>query len=583
MSLLQIFSTIFLVTALWRVAKWLLSPSSSLADVAGPEKEHWLKGNYHKIFQDGLDYNLQLTEKYGGAVKIHAMLGEEQLYVSDPRALQHIVVKEQHIYEETDMFIINSLMLNPVFSLANMRDLLPIIQPIADSLRGKLLSQLPPDGSAKEVNVLPWMSRAALEYICQAGLGYSFDALDPTKANEYTDAIRGLIPAAHRIILFRPFVPLVVKTLSPYWRNKLVDWLPMQPLKDLRQIVRVLDNASRKIFSEKRAGYQAQTGTEDNFGIDLGQRMKGKDIMSIMLKANASSSDADRLTDEELLGQMSTIIFAGFETTTTAICRILYILARQPEIQARLRTEIRKAKQAHALASHSPHSWEETELPYDTLMALPYLDAILRETLRVHPLPRTRQATTLPLQYPVRSVSGAEITAIPLRENTTIMISILAANHNKRIWGEDADVWKPERWLTSSGERIKFGKEVDETLGDGQGLSSGVDPEGTPGVKDGVKFPGVYASMMTFLGGGRACIGFKFAEMEMKQVLTTLLSTMHFALPSEVGENGQVKEIYWKYNGLQVPVIQPPAGDFRTPQVPLTLRPVRDSDFSSLV
>jgi len=43
-----------------------------------------------------------------------------------------------------------------------------------------------------EVNILPWMSRGALEYICQAGLGHSFNALDPTKENDYMDAIRTL-------------------------------------------------------------------------------------------------------------------------------------------------------------------------------------------------------------------------------------------------------------------------------------------------------------------------------------------------------------------------------------------------------
>jgi len=83
-------------------------------------------GNYHRIFQDGFEYNLQLAEKYGGVVKIRALfnvrlisasLGEmcyltffchfqkEQLYVSDPLALYYILVKEQNIYEETDMFI----------------------------------------------------------------------------------------------------------------------------------------------------------------------------------------------------------------------------------------------------------------------------------------------------------------------------------------------------------------------------------------------------------------------------------------------------------------------------------------------
>jgi len=98
-------------------------------------------------------------------------------------------------------------MLNPVFSLANMRDLLPIIHPIADRLCKMLQSQLPSDRctflapilyphslkpAVKEINVLPWLSRGALEYICQAALGHSFDALDLDKENDYLEAIRNL-------------------------------------------------------------------------------------------------------------------------------------------------------------------------------------------------------------------------------------------------------------------------------------------------------------------------------------------------------------------------------------------------------
>lgn len=44
----------------------------------------------------------------------------------------------------------------------------------------------------KEINILPWLSRGALEYICQAALGHSFDALELGKENEYLDAIRNL-------------------------------------------------------------------------------------------------------------------------------------------------------------------------------------------------------------------------------------------------------------------------------------------------------------------------------------------------------------------------------------------------------
>lgn len=57
------------------------------------------------------------------------------------------------------------------------------------------------------------------------------------------------------------------------------------------------------------------------------------------------------------------------------------------------------------------------------------------------------QNTTLPLQYPVKSVDGKPVTAIPVEKGTQILVSIIAANHNKDIWGDDASEWKPQRWL----------------------------------------------------------------------------------------------------------------------------------------
>ncbi|OCH90422.1 cytochrome P450 [Obba rivulosa] len=604
MTLLQGFGTLFLALVAWRLLKRITQPRNPLEDVAGPEKEHWLKGNYHRIFQDGWDYNLQLAEKYGGAVKIHGLLGTLQLYVSDPRALHNIVVKEQHVFEETDMFILGNKiifgeglistlgeqhrkqrkMLTPVFSLADMRDLLPVIQPIADKMRDVLLNQLPAGEGSQEIDLVPWMSRGTLEYVCQANLGYTFHALDPEKTNEYAKAVRNLSPTALSIILLRPFIPFFVRYFSLHWRNMFVEWLPIPQLRELRRIVRIMDTVSRQIFSEKRATMLGHTngssGTTSDGGGDLGERMRGKDIMSIMLKANASSDDADRLTDEELLGQVNTIIFAGFETTTIAVCRMLYILASKLEVQAKLRSEVRKAKRDYAASQNLDKRWEDVDLPYDVLMGLPFLDAVLRETLRVYPptslMSRTtRAATTLPLQFPVRSTSGAPITEISLSANTNVIISILASNHNKEVWGEDADEWRPERWLTATGERIRIGEDGDGVVRDGD-----VPAEGAPGNKGGVKYPGVYASMMTFLGGGRACIGFKFAEMEMKQILTTLLSAMHFALPAGTDAHGHRKEIRWKMNGLQVPVLEPPAGDGRTPQVPLDARRVCPTDFA---
>lgn len=103
-----------------------------------------------------------------------------------------------------------------------------------------------------------------------------------------------------------------------------------------------------------------------------------------------AASDEDRLPDDELLGQMwyvlcritinlysrnllcSLLVLAGTDTTSNAMTTMMDLLARNTAIQDRLRAEIVEAQAQYG-----------SEIPYDELVALPYMDAICRETLRL--------------------------------------------------------------------------------------------------------------------------------------------------------------------------------------------------------
>ncbi|KAK7678031.1 hypothetical protein QCA50_018972 [Cerrena zonata] len=139
----------------------------------------------------------------------------------------------------------------------------------------------------------------------------------------------------------------------------------------------------------------------------------------------------------------------------------------------------------------------------DELMALPYLDMVVRETLRVHaPVPSTiRQAQedeVIPVGEPYTDRHGEVRDEIRVLKGDVIVVPILSLNRSKEIWGPDAMEFNPERWETP--------------------------PSGTEDI------PGVWGHILSFLGGPRACIGYRFSVVEMKSLLFVLLRSFEFEL-----------------------------------------------------
>ena len=66
------------------------------------------------------------------------------------------------------------------------------------------------------------------------------------------------------------------------------------------------------------------------------------------------------------------MLLAGTDTTTNALTRTLHLLAQNPDVQQRLREELETAFEDYG-----------EDIPYDELVALPFLDAVCRETLRL--------------------------------------------------------------------------------------------------------------------------------------------------------------------------------------------------------
>ncbi|KAF9557445.1 cytochrome P450 [Agrocybe pediades] len=517
-----------LLSAIWLAWRMLrgVSSRSTLDNIPGPAGGNWFTGHLTKLFSaTAWGFHRELAEKFGSVVRVRGPFGATELYTFDPKAVHHLLVKDQNIYDESKFFFeINKIMfgegiftskgdahrrqrkmLNPVFSIAHMREMSLIFYEVAHKVR-KVFEQKVKNGPA-EIDVMEWMTRLALELIGQSGLGYSFDELTENAVpHRYGEAAKSLVPKqAKSIAILVPLIPYLTKIGTAKFRRAIVDLIPASELKDLKDIVDVLHETSVEIYESKK---KAISEGDEALSRQIG---RGKDIMSILLKANMHADEDDKLSEEQLLGQVTSLTFAATDTTSGALSRTLHLLSAHKDVQSKVREEIRQARQANG----------GNDIGYDTLVSLPLLDAICRETLRLHPPVSTvlrvaYKDAVLPLSTPVKGINGEYISEIPVPEGTAFHISILNSNTNPELWGPDAYEWKPERWLNP----------LPQSLID-------------------ARIPGVYSQLLTFIGGGRSCIGFKFSQLEMKVVLALLLEQFEFS-PSG-------KNIFWQMTGIATP------------------------------
>lgn len=130
-------------------------------------------------------------------------------------------------------------------------------------------------------------------------------------------------------------------------------------------------------------------------------------------------------------------ITAGSDTTAIVMRSILYNLFQHPKTLARLLDELKTASKEGRVSN--PVTWKEAR-------DLPYLDACIKEGGRIHP------PFGLPLERVVPP-EGAIICGKEFKGGTAIGIHAWAAHRDKGTFGEDADLWRPERWLCDEAQR----------------------------------------------------------------------------------------------------------------------------------
>jgi len=194
---------------------------------------------------------------------------------------------------------------------------------------------------------------------------------------------------------------------------------------------------------------------------------------------NAQDEDNSKLDEEEVVHNVFAFMVAGIATTSDSLASNSFLLARDQDVQEKLYEEVKNFR-----------TWDE-------IKKLKYLSAVITEQLRVWP----------PLiGVPPRTMSeDTDLGGLHLPAGTDVSIHGLALHRRKHVWGEDAEDFRPERFLEN-------GKDSDIK----NPLLPSPLPKGIP-----------EEAFVAFGGGVRTCIARPLAMVEMKFVIMELVQRYH--------------------------------------------------------
>ena len=165
------------------------------------------------------------------------------------------------------------------------------------------------------------------------------------------------------------------------------------------------------------------------------------DLLSMFLKAKEDRPEF--FHDGRVLTMAVSMAFAGSETTAISLAAVFYYLLKNRPCYVRLMGELDDAISSGIVESHPTGvvTWAESQ-------NLPYLDACIKEAFRLHPAPG------LPLERVV-PVDGIEICGQFIPGGTIVGCSAWVIHRRPEIFGEDVEIYRPERWLEANKESKK--------------------------------------------------------------------------------------------------------------------------------
>nr|ASX93972.1 cytochrome P450 CYP4L30 [Zygaena filipendulae] len=209
-----------------------------------------------------------------------------------------------------------------------------------------------------------------------------------------------------------------------------------------------------------------------------------------------SRIDGEKISDEDVRNEVNTFMFEGHDTTAAAVSFCLYCLSNNDEAQENILNEIRNIMGDDAM---------NKDPTYSELQQMKYLEMVIKETLRLYPSAAVIERLV---------TRDTEICGIRLPKDTLIFINIIAMQRNPRVYDEPLK-FIPERFENTQKNPFAW---------------------------------------LAFSAGPRNCIGQKFAMLEMKIMISSIVKNFQI-LPSGIDPVLALDVILRSVNGINVKLI----------------------------
>ncbi|PZC72622.1 hypothetical protein B5X24_HaOG200035 [Helicoverpa armigera] len=239
--------------------------------------------------------------------------------------------------------------------------------------------------------------------------------------------------------------------------------------RESNKLANIMKDITESVMNNRKSELKAANRMDE-----LGESAT-EDFVSSLDRMLYLADKQNAFTDDEIREHLDTIVGGAYDTTATSLTFILIVIGSHPDVQEKMYQELQKVLED-----------EERDINKHDLPKLVYMEAVIKETLRLYP-PVPRFARTSNVDVKLKNYT--------LPANCTYMICVYGL-HRHAMWGPDKDQFRPDRWL---------------------------DPARLP------KNPNCFAS---FSMGRRNCIGKLYAVMLIKTTLAYILR--HYRIHSDL-------------------------------------------------